>query len=75
MLYEERPEFVDAVKELKTHCENYAESKIYGNNPAGAIFALKNYGWTDKQTQEHTGPNGGPIQIRTLSDFYSDKAK
>lgn len=53
--YEGRPEFNDTVKRLKLVCENFAERKIYGNNPTGAIFALKNYGWQDKQEVEHSG--------------------
>jgi len=46
--YGKRPEYSDAVKELKSVCENYAENRLFSNNPTGAIFALKNYGWTDK---------------------------
>lgn len=46
--YGKRSEFSDAVKELKSVCENYAENRLFSNNPTGAIFALKNYGWTDK---------------------------
>jgi hypothetical protein len=47
--YENRPEFIDTIKALKSECEEYAEERIFGGNAAGAIFALKNYGWTDKQ--------------------------
>ena len=53
--YEERDEFFDAIKEAKLRCQNYAEKKLFGNNAAGPIFALKNYGWSDKQTVEHAG--------------------
>ncbi len=60
--YGKRPEFSDTVKELKTVCENYAENRLYGTNPTGAIFALKNFGWTDKSQTELTGPAGGPLQ-------------
>jgi len=46
--YTER--FSDAVKKAKLRCQNYAEKQIFmSKNPAGAIFALKNYGWKDKQ--------------------------
>ena len=48
--YGKRPEFADTVKALKTICEGYAETRLYGSNPTGAIFALKNFGWTDKTT-------------------------
>lgn len=56
--YGKRPEFSDAVKALKTVCENYAENRVFSNNPTGAIFALKNYGWTDKQELAHSGEVG-----------------
>ena len=46
--------FSDSVKALKLHCEQYAENRLFGNNPTGAIFALKNYGWKDKQEIETT---------------------
>lgn len=67
--YGRREEFSATVKELKSVCENYAESRIYGNNPTGAIFALKNYGWTDKIQQEHSGPDGGAIPISLEIDL------
>jgi hypothetical protein len=55
-------EYSYTVKALKSVCENFAEARIYGNNPAGAIFALKNYGWTDRTQQEISAPGGGPLQ-------------
>ena len=48
--YEKKPEFANTIKSAKARCENYAEKRLYQNgNSAGPIFALKNYGWTDKQ--------------------------
>lgn len=53
--YEERPEYLDAIKIAKARCENYAEELLLsGGNATGAIFALKNYDWTDKQEIHHT---------------------
>jgi len=43
------------LKELKQRIEQYAEEKLFANNPTGAIFALKNYGWKDKQETELSG--------------------
>lgn len=54
MDYQERDEFTDAIKKAKTRIENYAEKRIFGNAPTGAIFALKNYGWRDKTESEQT---------------------
>jgi hypothetical protein len=43
-------EFSDAIKKAKLRCQQYAERHMFtARNPAGAIFALKNYGWTDRQ--------------------------
>jgi hypothetical protein len=48
--YSERPEFVDTVKRAKLRCENFAEEQLFtAKNAAGPIFALKNYGWRDRQ--------------------------
>jgi hypothetical protein len=46
--YEEKDEYLHTIKIAKTKVENYAEMKAFGANPAGAIFALKNFGWADK---------------------------
>jgi len=55
MDYQERDKFSDAIKSVKLVCENYAEIQVFqGKNQAGAIFALKNYGWKDKQEYDHT---------------------
>lgn len=51
-----RKAFSDTVKRAKLRVQNYAERQMYlKQNPAGPIFALKNYGWRDKQEIEHSG--------------------
>lgn len=43
-------DYSDAIKKAKQRCQNYAEEQMFtSRNPAGAIFALKNYGWRDTQ--------------------------
>lgn len=71
--YGKRPEFADTVKELKTVCENFAETRLYGNSPTGAIFALKNYGWTDKQDLNLGGQENNPIQAAVTVEFVKSK--
>jgi len=62
--YGDRPEFSNAIKKAKSYVENYAEQNMYtARNPAGAIFALKNFGWRDKQETEITGAGGAPLQV------------
>lgn len=53
--YEERDEFHDTIKRAKLKCEDYAETVLFtGKNQAGAIFALKNYGWKDRNETDIT---------------------
>lgn len=56
--YEVKDQFMDTIKRAKLMVENYAELQtLDGKNPAGAIFILKNHGWTDKQDVDlnHSG--------------------
>ena len=62
-------EFSDAVKRAKMRVENFYEQRLSGNNPTGAIFALKNFGWSDKVQNEVSGPDGGPIQAAITVEF------
>jgi len=56
--YEKRPEFSDAVKRAKSLVEDSYEKFLQEGGGAGAIFALKNFGWSDKQEMDlnHSGP-------------------
>ena len=57
--YESNDELMDTVKRAKLVVENYAEKQLLsGGNAAGAIFALKNFNWTDKTEQERYGKDG-----------------
>lgn len=67
MEYEERDEFSNTIKRAKTVVENYAEKRLFGNSPTGAIFALKNYGWKDKSEQEVYGVGGTPLMPQEKS--------
>lgn len=49
--YGEKPEFLDAVKEIRATLEDHWESRLGGTNAAGTIFWLKNQGWSDKTEQ------------------------
>ena len=50
--YGRREEFSYSVKRAKLQCEHEYEKALLGPHPAGAIFALKNFGWKDKQDVE-----------------------
>jgi hypothetical protein len=51
LLNYQHDEFFDTIKTAKEKCENYAELRLMSGDmqAAGPIFALKNYGWADKQ--------------------------
>jgi len=47
--YENRDEFFPTIKKAKTIVENSYERALRKNGRTGDIFALKNFGWQDKQ--------------------------
>lgn len=53
--YAQRPEFLNSVKKAKLRVEMEYEKALHSRNPSGPIFALKNFGWTDKQDVELSG--------------------
>lgn len=54
--YGQEPEFSASVKKALARIEAlYEERMITARNPSGAIFALKNFNWKDKQEIQHTG--------------------
>jgi hypothetical protein len=53
--YRDRPEFSYPIKKALTTIEMYHEQRLSENNVTGAIFALKNMGWKDKQEVEQSG--------------------
>lgn len=51
--YEKREEFSYIIKRARLFIESAYETKLSGKEVGGAIFALKNMGWKDKQEVEH----------------------
>ena len=48
--YQNNPEFSHTIKEARSRMElEYEKDLRYGKNTSGSIFALKNFGWTDRQ--------------------------
>jgi len=47
--YELKPDFAYTIKKARLFIENEYEEMLSVGNTSGAIFALKNFGWTDKQ--------------------------
>lgn len=63
MDYQERDGYSDAVKKAKLRVEMEYEKSLRINGRSGDIFALKNFGWRDKQETEIAGRDGGPIVV------------
>jgi len=53
--YEEKDEFLNTIKKLKTKVENQYEISLRKNGRSGDIFGLKNFGWKDKSEVENSG--------------------
>lgn len=54
MEYEEKDDFVDTVKKAKLKVHHAYEKSLRKTGRSGDIFALKNFGWHDKQELDHT---------------------
>ena len=50
MDYQNKDDFSDTILRAKLRCQAYAEEQLYTAKSAqGPIFALKNFGWKDRQ--------------------------
>jgi hypothetical protein len=67
--YEKDGEFSYTIKKARLKVEAVYESNLHGGAAAGSIFALKNFGWTDKQEIEHSGP----ISIKVVYEGTDSK--
>lgn len=71
---EQRPEFSYTIKRARAIIAQFAESQLMTRDkPTGAIFWLKNSGWSDKREIEHSGNIG--IDHMTLSEIDAALAK
>ena len=61
--YRERPDFTGILSRANAICEHHWERILYGGQTSAAapIFALKNYGWTDKQELQISGDSEEPL--------------
>jgi len=53
--YKEKAQFSYPIKKALARIEENYEQGLFSRNPAGAIFALKNFGWKDRQEVETDG--------------------
>ena len=65
--YEEKPQFSETVKKLKTMILDAAEDRLYSNHTTAAIWHTKQLGFKDKSEVEMSGG------LSDLSDSELDK--
>ena len=64
--YEKKEEFTCLIKTARSRVQEYYEENLLSKNPTGAIFALKNMGWTDRQDINYQGETR--VDITNLSE-------
>jgi len=72
--YAERDGYGDVIRWAQLYVENSYERSLRVNGGAGNIFALKNFGWKDKQDIAYTGNLSGAVVIVT-PEYVGDNAK
>jgi hypothetical protein len=65
--YHKKEGFSYPIKKALLKIEAIYESNLSKGNPAGSIFALKNFGWRDKQEVEQSG--GITIKFENPTDY------
>lgn len=65
--YKKKEGFAYPIKKALLRIENEYEKAVFSKNPAGPIFALKNFGWKDKQEVEQSG--GVTIKFQDPGDY------
>ena len=66
--YQEKPEFKHLLEMSKLRIENAYEKSLRKNGRSGDIFALKNFGWTDRQEVEMSGNINKPITVEIIGE-------
>lgn len=61
--YEKKEGFSYTIKKARTLIEVEYEEMLQTGNTSGAIFALKNFGWSDKQEIDQKTEHSGSIDI------------
>lgn len=75
--YEKRKGFSYIVKRARLYIESEYEAKLHQSNCTGAIFALKQMGWADKQHIDQNILNGGVMVVPAITSVeqWSEAAK
>ena len=74
---EDKEEFAYTIKKARLRIEMFYEGMLLSRVTAGAIFALKNLGWSDRQELDHTskGERLSPINVTVDSSETAETLK
>lgn len=72
--HEKKSEFAHIIKTARTRIENDYEQTLRSQYSTGSIFALKNFGWTDK-TESDINVKGGLTVILEDADSQDKEDK
>jgi hypothetical protein len=64
--YESKEDFSYTIKRARLRIESWYEQNLLSKNSTGAIFALKNFGWSDKHEIDHKN-NGNDFMPYTIN--------
>ena len=74
--YKKRDGFKEVVERAILFIESgYEMQMAMGRGDGGIVFALKNFGWTDKTQQEISGPDGGAQEHKWQVEFINAETK
>ncbi len=62
--YEKKTEFSYTIKKARLFIERHYEEMLQTGNTVGAIFALKNFDWSDKQEIQNSGESKLEVIVR-----------
>lgn len=71
--YGNRGGYEEIVMMAKLKIENAYETSLREKGGAGNIFALKNFGWIDKQEHEHSGSATNPLITKIIREVVNVK--
>jgi len=72
--YKKKDGFSYPIKKALLRIESIYEESLFAKNAAGPIFALKNFGWRDRQEVEQSGGTKNELKV-TIIDSGADIPK
>jgi len=64
--YEHKGEFASTIKRGRLRIEVEYEKRLHQQSPSGAIFALKNMGWNERENSPLNNEPSEPLQVNII---------